>query len=66
MFLDGKFVESETTEWIDLCNPATNEIITRVPECTQAEMEAAVESSKKAYKVSQTLHIIIILLNYSM
>lgn len=54
MFLDGKFVESEATEWIDLPNPATNEIITRVPKCTQSEMEAAVESSKKAYKVRQT------------
>lgn len=50
MFIDGKFVESKATEWIDLHDPATNEVITRIPKCTQSEMEQAVESSKKAYK----------------
>lgn len=51
MFIDGKFVESKATEWIDLPDPATNEVVTRVPKCTQSEMEQAVESSKNAYKV---------------
>lgn len=50
MFIDNKFVESKAIEWIDLPDPATNEVVTRVPKCTQSEMEAAVESSKKAYK----------------
>lgn len=50
MFIDGRFVESQATEWIDLHDPATNNVVTRVPKCTQAEMENAVESSKKAYK----------------
>lgn len=55
MFIDGKFVESTTNEWIELHDPATNEIVTRVPKCTNDEMMAAVESSKKAYKTwSQT------------
>ncbi|KAL9696461.1 hypothetical protein quinque_016040 [Culex quinquefasciatus] len=55
MFIDGKFVDSKTTEWIDLHDPATNDVVTRVPKCTNAEMEAAVESSKKAFKTwSQT------------
>lgn len=49
LFIDGKFVESQATEWIDLHNPATNEVVTRVPKSTQSEMCAAVESSKKAY-----------------
>lgn len=51
MFIDGKFVESKATEWIDLPDPATNQVITRIPKCTQSEMEQAVESSKRAYKV---------------
>lgn len=51
MFIDGKFVDSKTTEWIDLHDPATNKVVTRVPKCTQDEMESAVESSKKAFKV---------------
>lgn len=55
LFLDGKFVESKTNKWIDLHNPATNEVISRVPEATDAEMTAAVESCKKAFKTwSQT------------
>lgn len=36
-------------------NPATNEVITRVPKATNSEMLAAVESAKEAYKTwSQT------------
>lgn len=55
MFIDGKFVDSTTKEWIELHDPATNEIVTRVPKCTQDEMNAAVESSKRAFKTwSQT------------
>ncbi|GAB0092758.1 Probable methylmalonate-semialdehyde dehydrogenase [Sergentomyia squamirostris] len=55
MFIEGKFVESKTKDWIDLHDPATNEVVTRVPKCTQAEMESAVESAKNAFKTwSQT------------
>lgn len=47
LFIDGKAVESKTNRYIDLCNPATNELVTKVPISTQAEMEMAVNSSKK-------------------
>ena len=50
MFIDGRFVESETSKWIDLHNPATNEVVTSVPNCTHKEMQYAVDSSKKAYE----------------
>ncbi|XP_074644267.1 putative methylmalonate-semialdehyde/malonate-semialdehyde dehydrogenase [acylating], mitochondrial [Tubulanus polymorphus] len=50
LFIDNKFIESEATEWIDLHNPATNEVITRVPKSTQAEMERAVNSCQAAFK----------------
>lgn len=50
LFLDGQFVESKATEWVDLKNPATNEIVTRVPKSTPSEMQAAVESAKAAFK----------------
>ncbi|ESO86805.1 hypothetical protein LOTGIDRAFT_194671 [Lottia gigantea] len=49
-FINGEFVESKTTKWIDLHNPATNEVVTRVPESTKEEMEAAVASSREAFK----------------
>ncbi|XP_061389822.1 probable methylmalonate-semialdehyde/malonate-semialdehyde dehydrogenase [acylating], mitochondrial [Musca vetustissima] len=50
MFIDGKFVESKTTEWIDVHDPATNQVVTRVPKCTKDEMQHALESNKNAFK----------------
>ncbi|PSN40132.1 putative methylmalonate-semialdehyde dehydrogenase [acylating] [Blattella germanica] len=49
LFINGKFVESQTKDWIDLHNPATNEVITRIPKSTQAEMESAVAAAKAAF-----------------
>lgn len=55
LFIDGKFVESKATEWVDLHDPATNEVVTRIPKCPRNEMEDAVASAKRAYKTwSQT------------
>jgi malonate-semialdehyde dehydrogenase (acetylating)/methylmalonate-semialdehyde dehydrogenase len=45
-WIDGRAVESKTTDWIELTNPATNEVIGLVPKSTQAEMNEAVESCK--------------------
>jgi len=50
LFINNKMVESQATEWIDLHNPATNELVTRVPKATQDEMETAVEAAKAAYR----------------
>ncbi|XP_055842098.1 probable methylmalonate-semialdehyde dehydrogenase [acylating], mitochondrial [Episyrphus balteatus] len=50
LFIDGKFVESKTKDWIDLHDPATNKVVTRVPKATPEEMQQALESSKKAFK----------------
>jgi malonate-semialdehyde dehydrogenase (acetylating)/methylmalonate-semialdehyde dehydrogenase len=49
LFIDGQFVESKTNDWIDLHNPATNEVVTRVPKATDSEMRAAVQSAHKAF-----------------
>ncbi|KAF2154635.1 Methylmalonate-semialdehyde dehydrogenase [Myriangium duriaei CBS 260.36] len=48
-FLDNKFIESKATQWIDLHDPATNNLVTRVPQSTDEELKAAVESAKKAF-----------------
>jgi len=47
--INGQWVESTTDRWIDVHNPATNQVVTRVPQSTQAEMEQAVESCKAAF-----------------
>ncbi len=48
--INGKFVESSTNEWIDLNNPATQEVIAKVPQTTQEEINEAVACAKKAFK----------------
>ena len=48
--INGQWVESSTDRWIDVHNPATNEVVTQVPQTTQAEMEQAVESAKGAFR----------------
>uniref|UniRef100_A0A673AY90 Methylmalonate-semialdehyde/malonate-semialdehyde dehydrogenase [acylating], mitochondrial n=1 Tax=Sphaeramia orbicularis TaxID=375764 RepID=A0A673AY90_9TELE len=49
LFIDGKFVESKSSEWLDIHNPATNEVIARVPKATQEEMSAAADSCSRAF-----------------
>jgi len=54
-FIDNKFVASKATEFIDLHDPATNNLVTRVPQNTDEELQAAVRSAEKAFKTwSQT------------
>jgi len=50
MLINGQFVDSETTEWIDVHNPATNEVVTRVPQCTQAEMNLATQCAAETFQ----------------
>ncbi|CAG5128061.1 unnamed protein product [Candidula unifasciata] len=49
MFINNEFVESKTNKWIDLHNPATNEVVTKVPECTREELESAVAAARDAF-----------------
>jgi len=48
-FIDNKFVESQASQWIDLHDPATNNLVTRVPQSTEEELKAAVASANKAF-----------------
>ncbi|EAA35465.2 putative methylmalonate-semialdehyde dehydrogenase [Neurospora crassa] len=49
-FIDNKFVTSSTTQYIDLHDPATNNLVTRVPQNTDEELKAAVASAQKAFE----------------
>ncbi|XP_024359151.1 methylmalonate-semialdehyde dehydrogenase [acylating], mitochondrial [Physcomitrium patens] len=49
-YVGGKFVESQSTEHIDVLNPATQEVVSRVPLTTHEEFETAVAVAKEAYK----------------
>jgi malonate-semialdehyde dehydrogenase (acetylating)/methylmalonate-semialdehyde dehydrogenase len=50
LFIDGEFVDSTTSDWIELNNPATQDVIAQVPVATEAEMQRAIESAKTAFK----------------
>ena len=50
LLIGGEFVESKTTEWRDIVNPATQEVLARVPLATADEVNAAVAAAKEAFK----------------
>ena len=48
--IGGKLVQSKTTEWRDVINPATQEVVAKVPFATREELDLAVANSKEAFK----------------
>jgi malonate-semialdehyde dehydrogenase (acetylating)/methylmalonate-semialdehyde dehydrogenase len=48
-FLDNRCIDSKASSWIDLHDPATNNLVTRVPQSTDEELNAAVASGQKAF-----------------
>ncbi|EEQ28226.1 methylmalonate-semialdehyde dehydrogenase [Microsporum canis CBS 113480] len=48
-FIDNEFTASRAETWIDLFDPATNNLVTRVPQSTEEEMKAAVASAQAAF-----------------
>jgi malonate-semialdehyde dehydrogenase (acetylating)/methylmalonate-semialdehyde dehydrogenase len=48
-FVNNEFLKSEATQFTELHDPATNNLVTRVPQSTDAELKAAVESAQKAF-----------------
>ncbi len=50
LYIAGEFVQSQTDRWIDVTNPATNEVIAKVPCATADEMQQAIASAAEAFK----------------
>lgn len=48
-FVDNEFRLSTTQEFVDVHDPATNNVVTRVPLMTKDELTAAVASAQKAF-----------------
>ncbi|MEM5420900.1 MULTISPECIES: CoA-acylating methylmalonate-semialdehyde dehydrogenase [Paraburkholderia] len=49
LLIDGEFVESKTKEWRDIVNPATQEVLARVPFATVEEVDRAVKAAHAAF-----------------
>jgi malonate-semialdehyde dehydrogenase (acetylating)/methylmalonate-semialdehyde dehydrogenase len=54
LLIDGAFVESRSTEWRDIVNPATQDVVGRVPFATREEVDAAVAAAVKAFQTWKT------------
>ena len=48
--INGQFVDSNTSEWIDITDPATQEVIAKVPQTTDDEINQAVAAAQKAFQ----------------
>lgn len=50
LYIGGKSIQSSTTEWRHVLNPATQQIVARVPYATKTEVDQAVASAKEAFR----------------
>ncbi len=50
LLINGEWVESQTTEWHDIVNPATQQVLAKVPFATAAEVDAAVSAAQQAFQ----------------
>ncbi|WP_426160324.1 CoA-acylating methylmalonate-semialdehyde dehydrogenase [Pseudomonas sp. TSRC2-2] len=50
LLIDGEWVESQTSEWHDIVNPATQQVLAKVPFATAAEVDAAVSAAQRAFQ----------------
>ncbi|MGI4861770.1 MAG: CoA-acylating methylmalonate-semialdehyde dehydrogenase [Janthinobacterium lividum] len=57
LLINGEFVESRTTEWRDVVNPATQQVLAQVPFATDAEVDAAVRAAHAAFATWKTTPI---------
>src|ERR1700688_1069967 len=48
-FINGQWVESHASEWLDVVNPATAEVLGRVPISDAAEVTRAIDAAHAAY-----------------
>ena len=50
MYINGKFVESRSGQWIDVLNPSTEEVCSRQPEGTLEDVEEALDAARAAQR----------------
>lgn len=50
LYIDGTYTDSTGKDWIDVINPATEAVISRIPKATNADVDKAVQAAQKAQK----------------
>ncbi|KAH7885919.1 methylmalonate-semialdehyde dehydrogenase [Phlebopus sp. FC_14] len=57
-YIGGQFVESRATEWHDVVDPATQTLLSRVPETPAIEFDQAVDAASQAFKTWSKLSVL--------
>jgi betaine-aldehyde dehydrogenase len=52
LFIDGAFVPSTGADWRDVIDPATGEVVARVPDATPDDVDRAVAAARRAFDES--------------
>jgi succinate-semialdehyde dehydrogenase/glutarate-semialdehyde dehydrogenase len=55
MLIDGEWLDSESRDYIDVLNPATEDVFARVPRATESEVDKALRAAKRAFPVWASL-----------
>ena len=50
LYIDGAFCDAHSERWIDVINPATQEVIARVPDGNAGDVERAVRAARQAFE----------------
>lgn len=48
MYIDGQFVSGRGDGWIDVLNPATEALLSRIPDGTAEEARLAIDAAERA------------------
>ena len=48
-YVNGQWIDSNATEWLDVTNPATGEVIAQTPLSSASEVAAAIEAAASAF-----------------
>ncbi|KAH0590900.1 hypothetical protein H2248_001015 [Termitomyces sp. 'cryptogamus'] len=57
-FVGGEWMESKTSEWIDVVDPSTQTLLTRVPHTTSGEFAQAADAAAHAFKTWQKTSVL--------
>ena len=49
LFIGGKYQPSQTKDYLEIINPATEEKLSEVPQAGAADIQSAVEAAREAY-----------------
>jgi aldehyde dehydrogenase (NAD+) len=50
LYIDGKWVDASSDEALDVINPATEEVITKVPQASVEDVDRAVAAARRAFE----------------